>query len=213
MYNSWCRKQHLSESPKSKSWKMKKKIYFQVSWAALAASPKSARCLTWETLFSIHRTLSTLLSTTPKTDKLLEVSFFKLAFVRRALFRPSKVYISTTIINYSYVIFASMGIWSSVPWRHVDRKQVLYLLGHEAPLLEVSFWIWSAALKLAFTTICLSNPPPTHPSRSILFGNEAFNHLILNYLLLPLKTCLVFKTLTLKAVRHVTSKSRSVQWY
>ena len=51
----------------------------------------------------------------------------KCLILRRALFWPSKVYISSTNTNYKYIIFASMGDWTPVPWRRVDRKQTLAL--------------------------------------------------------------------------------------
>ena len=32
-----------------------------------------------------------------------------------------------------------MGIWIPVPWRRVDRKQMLYPLDHNAPLWQMNF--------------------------------------------------------------------------
>ena len=43
-------------------------------------------------------------------------------------------YISTNNTNYNYIIFASSGMWTLVPWRHVNKKQMLYPLDHNAPL-------------------------------------------------------------------------------
>ena len=59
-----------------------------------------------------------------------------MALLRRALFWPSKVYISSTNTNYNYIIFASMGDWTPVPWRREDRKQMLYPLDHDAPQVQ-----------------------------------------------------------------------------
>ena len=57
-----------------------------------------------------------------------------MSLIWRALFQPSKVYISTTNTNYNYIIFSSTGILTLVPWKHVDRKQMFYPLDHDAPL-------------------------------------------------------------------------------
>ena len=69
-----------------------------------------------------------------------------MALLRRALFWPSKNYISSTNTNYKYIIFASTGDWTPVSSRRVDRKQMLYPLDHDAPILNFTL-LWSYILK------------------------------------------------------------------
>ena len=81
--------------------------------------------------------------------------FLRLVLLRRALLWPSKVYISSTNTNYNYIIFSSIGVWTPVPWRRVDSKQMLYPLDHDAPhrrinCLDKQRVVWTIMKKHVF---------------------------------------------------------------
>ena len=84
----------------------------------------------------IKTTAASVKYTNEKTTHLLH--FFKGWLSMESSFWPSKAYISTTNTNYNYIFLSSTGIWSPVPWHHLDRKQMLFPSDHYAPLIYFS---------------------------------------------------------------------------